>query len=122
MGLETDDAVDDVHARLLELGRPGDVRLLVEARGELDERDDLLAGLGGTDERSDDRAVRSRGAVERLLDGEHVGIGDGLVDEGLDAVRERLIGVVDEDVAAIDDLEDVDLAVVARATSRGRAG
>ena len=37
-----------------------DVGLLVEARLQLDERDDLLARLGGPDERPDDRAVRPR--------------------------------------------------------------
>ena len=41
--LETDDAVHDMDAGLLQLGGPGDVRLLVEARGQLDERDHLLA-------------------------------------------------------------------------------
>ena len=114
MRLETDDAVDDVDARLLELCRPGDVRLLVETCGQLDERDHLLAGLGGTDQGTDDRAVRARRPVERLLDGEHVGIVHGLVDERLDAARERLVRVLDEHVPFVDHPEDVHLALVAR--------
>ena len=51
MGLQPDQAVDDVHAGLLELARPGDVRGLVEPGLDLDEGEHLLAGLGGVDER-----------------------------------------------------------------------
>ena len=47
VGLQPDEAVHDVHARLFEHAGPFDVGLLVEARLELDERDDLLALLGG---------------------------------------------------------------------------
>ena len=97
VGLQPDEAVDDVHAGLLELARPGDVRLLVEPRLDLDEREHLLAGLGRVDERLDDGAVARR-AVERLLDGEHVGVGGGLLEEGLHARRERLVGVVQQHV------------------------
>jgi hypothetical protein len=45
VGLQSDDAVDDVNARLLERSRPGDVGLLVAPCGQLDEADDLLARL-----------------------------------------------------------------------------
>ena len=55
MRLQSDDAVDDVHTRALELARPCDVRVLVEARLEFDEREHLLAGVRGVDERVDDR-------------------------------------------------------------------
>ena len=92
-------AVDDVHAGLLERARPGDVRALVEARLELDHADRLLAALGRADERRDERRVVGR-AVHGLLDREHVGVGDRLLDEALDRRRERVVGVVDEDVAA----------------------
>ena len=44
--LEPDDAVHDVDAGLLQRLRPVDVALLLEPRLELDEADDLLAGLG----------------------------------------------------------------------------
>ena len=111
--LETDDAVDDMDAGLLQLGRPCDVRLLVEARGQLDERDHLLARLGGSDEGADDRAVGAGRPVEGLLDGEHVGIAHRLVDEGFDAACEQLVGVMHEHVALIDHPEDVHLALVA---------
>ncbi len=104
--LQPDEPVDDVHAGLLELPRPADVGLLVEARLDLDEGEHLLAGLGRVDERLDDRAV-ARGAVEGLLDREHVGVGRGLLEEGDDARRERLVRVVQEHVAPRDGLEDV---------------
>ena len=67
-----------------------------------------LAGLGGVDERLDDRAVTA-GAVERLLDGEHVRVGGRLLEERLHARRERLVRVVQQDVAAGDRGEDVGL-------------
>ena len=38
VGLEADDAVDDVHAGAFELAGPGDVGVLVEARLDLDQR------------------------------------------------------------------------------------
>ena len=41
--LQADDAVGDVDARVLEPLRPADVRLLVEARLQLDDAHDLLA-------------------------------------------------------------------------------
>ena len=43
MGLQPDEAVDDVDARLFEDARPFDVGLLVEAGLQLDEGHDLLA-------------------------------------------------------------------------------
>ena len=53
--LESDDAVDDVAAGLLELARPPDVGLLVEAGLDLDQHQHLLAGLGGVDQCVHDR-------------------------------------------------------------------
>ena len=100
-----EEAVDDVRARLLEHARPVDVRLLVEARLELDDRRHLLAALGRADERLDDGRVAA-GAVERLLDREHVGIVGGARDELDDAV-ERLVRVVEEHVLLAQHGEDV---------------
>ena len=40
------------------------------------------------------------GAVERLLDREHVRVGRGLLDEPLHAGRERVVGVVQQHVVA----------------------
>ena len=97
--LSAGQAVDDVHARLLQRARPADVRALVEARLELDQADRLLAALGRADQRRHERRVVAR-AVHGLLDREHVRVVGRLLDEALDRGRERVVGVVDEDVAA----------------------
>ena len=58
--LEAEHAVHDVRAGLLQLVRELDVRLLVEARPQLDDDRDVLAGLRGLDQRADDRPSRCR--------------------------------------------------------------
>ena len=58
--LQPDEPVHDVRARLLEHAGPFDVRLLVEARLQLDERDHLLARFGRLHERRDDARPRRR--------------------------------------------------------------
>jgi hypothetical protein len=52
VGLQPDQAVDDVDPGLLELLGPADVGLLVEAGPQLHHRRDLLALLGRPDERA----------------------------------------------------------------------
>ena len=64
-----------------------------------------LPALGRPDERPGDRALERR-PVHRLLDGQHVGIDGGPIDEGLDGT-ERLVGVVQQDVAGAQHGEDV---------------
>ena len=105
--LQTHHAVHDVDTRLLEHARPRDVRLLVEARGELDERHHLLPPLGGADERAHDRRVLARGPVQRLLDREHLRVAGGLLDEELHRRVERVVGVLDHHIALPNDREDV---------------
>ena len=58
VGLQRRQAVDDVHARLLQRAAPLDVRALVEARLDLDQADGLLAALGGADQRRAPAASR----------------------------------------------------------------
>ncbi len=96
--LEPHEAVDDVAPRALQHPRPPDVGLLVEAGLHLDQDHDLFAGPGGRDERVDDGGVATR-AVERLLDRQHMGIDRRLLDEPLHARGERMVRVVDQDVA-----------------------
>ncbi|OEI67462.1 hypothetical protein Cus16_2897 [Curtobacterium sp. ER1/6] len=118
--LQPDQAVDDVHAGLLELPGPPDVVLLVEARLDLDERQHLLARRGGVDQCLDDGAVTG-GPVQRLLDGQHVRVRGGLLEEGLHARREGLVRVVHEHVARRDRAEQVGLRVrLARLELHGR--
>ena len=114
--LQADEPVDDVRARLLQHAGPFDVRLLVEARFQLDERDDLLARVGGLHERLHDAGFVAAGAVHRLLDREHRGIARGLLDERLDRGAERVVRVVQQHVAVAHRPEDVGLV----ARERGR--
>ena len=109
MGLQSDDAVRDVDARLLERLRPDDVGLLVEPGLQLDERHDLFAGLGGVQECSDDRAPLSGRPVEGDLDREHLRVPRGLLDEGLHRGRERVVRVVDEHIALTEHPEQIGL-------------
>ena len=71
--LQLGKAVDDVDAVRLQPPRPEDVVALVEARLELDEHRDLLAGFGRGDEQRNQRRVRAN-AVQRHLDRDDVRI------------------------------------------------
>ena len=111
--LEPDQPVHDVGPGALQLARPDDVGLFVEARLDLDQDDDLLAALGRPDQRLDDGRVARR-SVQRLLDGQDVGVVGRLGDEPLGRGRERLVRMVDEDVAGADRGEHVGRLVVVR--------
>ena len=110
VGLPVDEAVDHLRAGALQAARLADVGGLVEAGLELDERGHRLARLRRLAERGDDRAV-ARGAVERLLDRQHVGVERGLVQEAHHDV-EGLVGVVQQHVLLADGGEDVALEVL----------
>ena len=112
VGLQFDEAVDDLHAGAFEVARPADVGFLVEPRLQLDQGGDGFAGFGGLRQRAHDRRI-VRGAVQRLLDRDHVGIARGLLQELHDHV-ERFIGVVDNQVFLTDRRKDV-AAMVAHA-------
>ena len=98
MGLQRRLAVDDVHSGLLQGLGPVNIHALVKARGQLDECDGLLATLGGSDQVRHQRRVVAR-AIHRLLDRQHVGVGDGLFYEALHRGRKRVIRVMHEHVA-----------------------
>ncbi len=100
MGLESDDPVDDVDARLLEHAGLVDVVLLVESGLELDQGRHLFAILGGTRQGGDDRVGLGR-AVEGHLDRQRLGIFRGLL-EKLHDRAERLVRVVDQDIVVAD--------------------
>ena len=111
MALQRRQAVDDVNARLLQLLRPADVGALVEARLQLDHADGLLAALRRLDQRRDQRGVGA-GPVHGLLDRQHLGIVNRLLDEPVHRAAERVVRVVDEDVRFPDRREDVGLRPV----------
>ena len=105
MGLEIEDAVDDLRPGTLQVARPLDVGFLVEARLELNHRGDRLAGFRGLDQRRDDRRVL-RGPVQRLLDRDDARIARRLMEKLHDDV-EALIRMVDDDVLGADRREAV---------------
>ncbi len=105
MRLQPEEPVDHLRAALLQRARPLDVAGLVEAGLELDDRRHLLAALRRAGEGLDDGRVPA-GAVERLLDREDVRVVGGAGDE-LDHRIERVVRVVDEDVAFPDHGEEV---------------
>ena len=99
------DAVDDVRAHLLQAPRPADVPRLVEARHQLDEHRHLFSLVGRPRQRHDDRRVAA-GAVERLLDRQHVRVLGGGLHERHHRI-ERFVRMVQQDVAPLDRREDV---------------
>ena len=120
--LEPDQAVGDVRSGTFQRSSPDDVGALVEAGLDLDQHDHLLALLGGLDQRAHDRRVAAR-AVERRLDGQHVGVLGGLLDEALDRGAKRLVRVVQQDVAVPYRGKDVGLVVrIGRGQARRHDG
>ena len=105
VGLEPLHPVGHVHAFLLEEVAPRDVRGLVEPRRDLDEHRHLLALPRSFRERLQQRRVAA-GPVDRQLYREHRGIGRGGVEEPQHGGVEALVGVVQQDVAARDLVED----------------
>ena len=78
--LQSEHAVDNLRARVLELLGPVDVRFFVEARHQLDDHRHFLAARGGLHQRLHQRRIDT-GPVDRLLDRDHVGIVGGAADE-----------------------------------------
>ena len=66
----------------------------------------MLAGFGGLNECVNDRGVTG-GSVQSLFDGLDLRVGGRLLEEGLDARGERVVGVVQQDVTAAYRLEDL---------------
>ncbi len=98
VGLEAGQAVHHVRARLFQRAGPADVAALVEAGLELHQAHGLLAPLGGLDQQRHQRRVVG-GAVHGHLDRQHVRVAHGLLHQPLHAARERVVGVVDQQVA-----------------------
>ena len=96
------ETVDDVASGLLKTLRPFDVVALVEAGAQLEQRGDLLAVLGGVDERLGE--VRLAGqAVERDLDRDDARVARRLAQKLHERVH-ALVGVGKQHVAACRDL------------------
>ena len=104
MGLEPDDAVDHLRADRFEQLGVVDVGLLVEARLELDHGRDLLAAAHRLAQQLGHLALAA-GAVDGLLDRQHVRVLDRLAQEGQHGV-EALIGLVDQHIALLQPVEE----------------
>ena len=105
VSLEAEYAVHDVRAGLLQLVGQLDVGLLVEARAQLDDDGDVLARLRRVGQRTDDGGIAA-GAVQGLLDGQHLGVAGRLLDEIRDRT-ETLERVMQKDIAGAQRGEDV---------------
>ena len=103
--------MDNVDAGSLQSTSPANVALLVKTSSHLDERNRLLALLGGDGERWHDWSVTT-GAVDRVLDRQHIRVGNGLLHEAFDRGGEGFIGVMHEDVGLANLREHVDGFVV----------
>ena len=77
---QSDHAVDDMGARFLESPRPLNIGRFIEARAQFHQRGDLLAGVGGVDQRLNDRRITAR-AIKRDLDRQHLRIVGGALDQ-----------------------------------------
>ena len=115
--LDADQAIDHVDALVFERSRPLDVTLFVEARLELEQHGDLFAVARRLEQRGHRRGVAAD-AVERHLDGQHVGV-VGRAFEPVDDRLERVVRAVDEDVVLADRGEDAEVGVV-EAPGHGR--
>src|SRR5262249_31782547 len=105
VGLQSDQAVNDVDARFLQPFRPLNIRFFIEAGLEFYEHRDLFAVLSGFDQRFDYRRILAH-AVERLFDRQHVRVTRRLAQE-FDHGRERLIRVMQQNVLMAYGVEDV---------------
>ena len=103
--LVADHAVHDVRAGFLQPRRQLDVGLFIEARAQLDDHRDVLAGLRRRHQRVDDVRLIA-GAVQRLLDRQHARVGGRLAQQVHDR-REALERMVQQHVALPDGVEQV---------------
>src|SRR5437763_1630531 len=96
MGLELDESVYHLRAGAFEVARPANIRFLVEARLQLDQRGDGFSGLRGLDQGAHDRAVGG-GPIERLLDRHDARIARRLIEELNDDV-EGLVRMMNHEI------------------------
>ena len=80
VGLEPNQAIHNVNASFFKLARPADVGLLVKACLDLNQGKNLLACFCSIDEGLNNGTVTT-GAVQSLLDGQHVGVRSSLFKE-----------------------------------------
>ena len=109
VGFPIDKAEDDLSARAFQLAGKLDVRGLVEACLQFNQRCHGLAVLRRLAKRLHDGAVLGR-TVKRLLDGDHVRIACGLTQK-FNHRLEALVGVVEQHILLANCREDVAIMI-----------
>ena len=120
VGFVADYAVDDVCAGFFEALRPVDVGFFIETRHQLNHYGHRLAIARGLDQQFHHHRLRA-GAIDRLLDGDHLRIVGRLRDE-VDDRLERLVGMMQQNVAAADAIEDGGVAQQLARRAGGKGG
>ena len=105
MDFVADHTVYHMRADLLQFRRPADISLLVKARHQLDHHRDLLAILRCANQRLHQLRIRPR-AVHRHLDRHHIR-GMRRIIQPLDHRRERLVRMVQQNIALADGLKNI---------------
>ena len=118
MGLQPNHAVHDMHTRSFEPASPLNIRGLIEPRLQLHQHGNLHPALRGADQAPKDRAVGSR-AIQRHLDRLHMRVVSRLGDEGLNAARETLIRMVDQQRTIIHHIEETPVGFLRRENATG---
>ncbi len=103
--LVADHAVDDLRAGGLQLVGEFDVRLLVEARAQFDDDEHVFARVGRVHQRLRYGRIEA-GAIQRLPDRQHVGIGRRLPQK-IDDWCERLKRMMQQQIALADHVEEI---------------
>ena len=111
MGLVSNNAVGDMDARIFKLSRPQNVARLIKARSQFNQHCYLLAALSGADETGNEWAVTRR-AIQALFDANNLGVGCRILNELLHRAFERLVGVMQQNVASANGCEDVCMIII----------
>src|SRR5437868_679545 len=104
---QSDHAIDNMRACFLQLTGPANIGGLIKARAQFDQGGDLLAIVGGLDQRLDYGRIAAR-SVKRNLDREHLRIGGGALDKADNGI-ETFVGMMQQNILFAHDLENVGL-------------
>src|SRR4029077_20275090 len=104
---QSDHAIDNVRARFFQLTSPANIGGLVEAGAQFHHSSDLLAVIGGLDQRLN-YGRTTAGAIERNLERQNLRIGGGTLDEADNGI-ETFVRMMQQNVLFAHDLENVRL-------------
>ena len=116
--LVSNNAVSDMHARIFQLARPQNVARLIKACPQFNQHRYLLATLCGADETGNEWAI-TRGAIQALLDANHLGVGSRVLNEFLHRALERFVRVMQQNVASANGCKDI-CVIIIQASRRQR--